>query len=141
MSEQVSPGVRWFVRIFLAAFVTCAIFGIELWPLTGFRLFSHLRHEHVAAWQAETVDADGVAAPLELTELPRAYQGLGPVMDGFSSRSDGDRDDMCRAWLEEARRIRPGVREVRIFRVEWDALPRRGPRPARITRRLAVACG
>ena len=41
--ERPPRGIRVFVWIFLAAFMICGAAGIEAWPLTGFRLFSHLR--------------------------------------------------------------------------------------------------
>jgi hypothetical protein len=47
----------WFVGLFLSAFVICAVGGIEAWPLTGWRLFSHLRYEHQTSWRAAGVDS------------------------------------------------------------------------------------
>jgi hypothetical protein len=43
--EHPSPPAwtRRFVAVFLAAFVVCGIFGLEAWPLTGWRLFADAR--------------------------------------------------------------------------------------------------
>jgi hypothetical protein len=125
--ETVSAASRWFVRAFLAAFFLCAILGLEAWPLTGFRLFSQLRHETRTMWVADTVSPGG-EAPLWFTQLPRAYQGFSLIIWRFGRLSPASKRAACAAWLFEARRVRQGVTAIRIFRVAWRALPRRGIR-------------
>ena len=136
------PGLtRWFVRIFLASFVACAVFGIELFPLTGFRLFSHLRHEQRATWIADTVGANGGETQLWFTDLPRAYQGFSLVMPRFEGLSPSAKAATCRAWLLEARHVRAQVVAIRFYRITWPLLPRAGDRPARhVSRALGYAC-
>jgi hypothetical protein len=139
--ESVSPLIRWFVRLFLAAFLACAIFGIELWPLTGFRLFSQLRREHRTMWVTDTVGSDGRESPLWYSTLPRAYQGFGLIMPGFWHLVPSTERATCLAWLNEARRLHPSVRALRIYRVEWRALPRAQERAAPpLPRTLMYAC-
>ena len=140
-AESVPAATRWFVRSFLAAFVVCAIFGIEqLWPLTGFRLFSRVRTESRAMWVADTVTADGREAPLWFTHLPRAYQGFGLIMGGFWRLSSRAKRATCAAWLSEARHVRPPATAIRIYRLAWRALPRHGQHPPPASRTLAYAC-
>ena len=43
--ERVQPWARPFVTTLLGAFVLCGLFGIEAWPLSGFRLFSAPRSD------------------------------------------------------------------------------------------------
>src|SRR5206468_2883631 len=43
--DAVPRWAKWFVSLFLTAFVVCGVVGIEAWPLTGWRLFSHVRTE------------------------------------------------------------------------------------------------
>jgi hypothetical protein len=139
--EQPSRVIRWFVRLFLAAFVVGAVFGIEAFPLTGFRLFSHLRHEQRATWVADTVRPNGTESPLVFTDLPRAYQGFTLVMSRFAGLSASAKAATCRAWLLEARRVRRGVASIRFYHVRWNLLPRAGDRAAGGTgRTLTYAC-
>ena len=125
VAEPVPASRRWLVRGFLAAFLLCAVFGLEFWPLTGFRLFSQLRHESRTMWVADTVGPRGEAA-LSFAQLPRAYQGFSLIIWRFGRLSAASQRAACAAWLSEARRVRPGVMAIRIYRVPWRALPRTG---------------
>src|SRR5437016_2547754 len=100
--ESVPGPTRWVVRAFLAVFLVCAIFRLELWPFSGFRLFSQLRHETRNVWVAETVTANGRAAPLWFSDLPRAYQGFALIMPKFRRLPAGSRRAVCETWLSEA---------------------------------------
>jgi len=140
-TEHVPRAVRWFVRAFLVAFLVCGVVGIEAWPLTGFRLFSHLRHATETSSVAVTVGADGGETPLWFTDLPRAYQGFNPVMASFRALPARSQLATCRAWLAEARHVRTGVTALRIYSLRRPALPRRGDHPATPpTRTLIYAC-
>ena len=121
---------RWFVRAFLAAFFVCAIVGFEFWPLTGFRLFSQLRHETRTMWVADTVSPQGETT-LWFSQLPRAYQGFNLIIWQFGRLSAASQRAACAAWLTEARRVRQGVTAIRIYRVPWRALPRAANRSIR----------
>ena len=109
---SVPTGARWFVRVFLAAFFICAVFRIEAWPLTGFRLFSSLRTSTGTTWVADTVGADGTETRLWFSDLPRPYQGFHLVTLGFRRLPASQQRAMCTAWLDEARRLRPGVAKI-----------------------------
>ena len=139
--DEVPRRARWFVRAFLAVFLASSIFGIEWWPLTGFRLFSRARHETRVMWVADTVAPDGRETPLWPTDLPRAYQGFGLIMGGFWRLSPPSKAATCAAFLYEARRVRGSVTALRIYRLEWHALPRDGVRPEANARSLTYACG
>ena len=140
--EAVSAATRWFVRGFVALFVLCGVLGLELWPLTGFRLFSHVRLEHQTAWQATTVGPDGREHDFRFGTLPAAYRGFGLILHAYGELPAPTRRALCGAVLAEIRR-EPGsedVRSLRIYRASWDALPRAGDRPARVRRSLAYVC-
>jgi hypothetical protein len=138
--DSVSPWIRWAVRLFLAAFVICGVFGLENWPLTGFRLFSHLRGERASTWQADRVSPAGRAVPVPFPDLPRAYQGFGLVMQTYRSLPPATRHATCEAWLAEVRRALGPARSLRLYHVTWDLLPRRGDRPRNVTRTEVDAC-
>jgi hypothetical protein len=120
-------GVRVFVAVFLAAFLVCGLFGLELWPLTGWRLFSQLRTDHQVAWRATAVGEDG-EKQIRFAELPRAYRNFPLVMRTFSELPRAEQAAACRAWLEAARRERPGTRTLRLYRIDWYLSHRHGPR-------------
>jgi hypothetical protein len=140
--DSVPRTTRWLVRCFLVAFVACGLFGLEVWPLTGFTFFSRLRTDTRIIWVADTVGPSNHETPLWFTDLPRAYQGFGLIMRGFAKLSPTARAATCQSWLAEARRVRSPVNAIRIYRVTWRALPRVGegpaPPPSRV---LTYACG
>jgi hypothetical protein len=127
--------VRTFVAAFLAAFAACGLFGIEAWPLTGWRLFSQLRTDHQVSWRAVAVDGRGDEQPIRFEALPRGYRNFSLVMRTFASLSAREQAAACRAWLAGARRETTGAKAVRIYRVDWYLSYRRGsgdgPPPAR----------
>jgi hypothetical protein len=73
-------GAPWFARPFVVA-VPRRPFGVsavtvEAWPLTSWRLFSHLRHDEQSSWQAFAVDGRG-------REVRYLVAGLGSGFHGF----------------------------------------------------------
>lgn len=133
--ELPSRGVRVFVVAFLAAFAVCGAFGIEAWPLTGWRLFSQLRTDHQVSWRAIAVDGRSNEDPIRFEDLPRGYRNFPLVMRTFASLPAREQAAACRAWLVAARRQTTGVGTVRIYRVDWYLSYRHGsgdgPPPAR----------
>jgi len=128
-AASVPAATRWFVWIFLALFFVCAVARLEAWPLTGFRLFSTLRTGNETTWIADAVGPGGAQTRVWFSDLPRSYQGFYLVMYKFRRLPTREQHAMCRAWLEEVRRLRPNVSTLRIYRVQRTALPRRGDRP------------
>src|SRR6266511_1677784 len=74
-AEPVAPWARRFVWAFLAAFVIAGVFGIEAWPLTGWRLFADARTAKQVSWQGVTVDAAGRERPIPWDDLPVRFRG------------------------------------------------------------------
>lgn len=136
------PWARWFVAAFLAAFVLCGLFGIEAWPLSGFRLFSHLRTDTATSWHAVAVAPDGTEAGVRFGLLPPAYRGSSLLMAGFGSLPEDDRSTLCRTWLAAASDRFGPVIGVRLFRVDHKVIPRDHERPAEpASRTLVFSCG
>jgi hypothetical protein len=131
---------RWLVRSFVALFIVCGVVGLELWPLSGFRLFSHLRHEHQTAWTARAVDQAGRERAVRFASFPAAFRGFGLIMQRFQELAPNERRRTCRTWLDQARRVQGPVQALRMYRLSWDALPRDGDRPASVIRTLTYAC-
>ena len=139
-ADPVGRGVVWFVRIFLAVTLACAVLGLEAWPFTGFRLFSSLRTESQTVWQADAVGALGRETLVDFNSLPRAYQGFPLLMPGMSSLSSQEQTATCEAFLQELRSRDPSVSALRIYKQSWQELPRSGSRPAQTSRTLVYGC-
>jgi hypothetical protein len=139
--DTVPRRLRWFVRAFLAALIVCGVAGVEAWPLTGFRLFSHLRHERTVGWERTAVDAQGLERAINFAGLPDGYRSFVLVVTSFPSKPKDERDAMCRAWVDGLRRLDPGAVAMRIYELDQSVLPRRDGRPASKPRRtLLVTC-
>jgi hypothetical protein len=139
--EELPPRrVRTFVAVFLGAFVLCGLLGLELWPLTGWRLFSQLRTDHQVTWQAAAVGAEG-ETQIRFAELPRAYRNFPLVMRTYSALPRAAQVEACRLWLEAARGSIPAATELRIYRVDWYLSYRHGSRDGPPPRRtLLMTC-
>ena len=139
--ETVPTWTRWFVRAFLTAFVVCGVAGVELWPLTGWRLFSHLRHDVAVSWQAFAVGPDGSEARVAFRDLPGGYRAFGLLASKFEALPPDRRDATCRAWVEGLRSLDARTRSMRVYMVEQPLTPRAGRRPGLgPTRELAFEC-
>jgi hypothetical protein len=134
---------RPFVLAFLVVMAAAAILVWEPWPITSFRLFSHLRQDQQHGWAAASVDADGVEKPLQLAELSSGFRGFGFRMAEFESSSWDRRDEICRTWVAPLADAGGGQQqEIRIYRTEWR-LSRRvdgGERAAPPRQTLAFVC-
>ena len=114
------------------------LFGLELWPLTGWRLFSQLRTDHQVAWRATAVGEDGEKQIL--AELPRAYRNFPLVMRTFSELPPAEQAAVPRVARGRAARA-AGTHTVRLYRIDWYLSHRHGPRdgpPPRFTLLLAA---
>lgn len=133
----VSPRLRRAVHLFLLVFAITGLAHIELWPFTGFRLFSELRGSERAAWSIAAVDADGAERTIELHDLPVAYRNTSKLLEGFGHRSVASRDAVCDAWAEPRREAGEEVVGVRVYALTISVRPG-GPPTRRI---LAYECG
>lgn len=137
------PAPRWarrFALAFLALFVISSVAGVEAWPLTGWRLFSHLRTDHQRAWEAVFVDGAGRESPVPFADLPFAYRGYHHVLRGFPSLRRGEQWAVCEAWADALRRRGSEVSAVRVYRIEWDLSQRTGRRAAPPVRTRRFEC-
>jgi hypothetical protein len=130
LEEAVPRRTRWFVWAFLVAFVVCGLAGIEAWPLTGFRLFSHLRHEQATTWERTMIGSDGRERPITFARLSDGYRSFVLVVRSFPSKTKTERDGMCRDWVTGLRGLDQTVTGMRVYRLDQSLLPREGDRPA-----------
>ena len=142
MSEAPAPRLaRPFVAVFLVAIVVCAIATIEAWPLTSWRLFSHLRSDGQSAWTATAVDAVGREHDYPLGHLGEGYRGFVFLMSGFAERSPAEQLELCDTWREGADDLLGfEAREVRLYLSEWTLSDRVGDRAVAGDPRLRYVC-
>jgi hypothetical protein len=119
------------VALLIAAMVASAVFVLEPWPLTSFRLFSHLRVDEQTAWEATVVESNG-----EELGYPLGF-AIGEFVDADGER----RDELCRTWLAAAPELvaREAV-EVRLYQRRWLLSERSGDRALPGSREHAFTC-
>jgi len=125
------------VHVFLLVFAVTGVAHLELFPFTGFRLFSELRTDERESWQLRAVAPDGDETPIRLSELPLAYRNTTRLLLGFDDLSRADQDAVCDAWAQPRRGSGAAVVGVRVYAVVESVRPD-GPPPQR---RLAYECG
>ncbi|GAC1423992.1 MAG: hypothetical protein NVSMB57_16370 [Actinomycetota bacterium] len=122
--------IRIFVWTFLALFFVCGFARIEAWPLTGWRLFSHIRRPIQSSWNVVTVDEHGNEYSLPGEKLGQSFRGTTHVLDEFAALPKSKQIAACDAWAEAARRFGAHVVSVRIYRIVSDVSMRDGDRGA-----------
>jgi hypothetical protein len=138
--DRVPRFARPFVALLIAAMVASAVFLWEPWPLTSFRLFSHVRTDEQSSWQATVVEPNG-------NEL--AYP-LGFAMADFVRGNAERRNELCRTWVSAAPQVvDQRVVAVRLYERRWllsrrsddHALPGATRQRFTCTRRRATGAG
>jgi hypothetical protein len=138
-TDRPQPWARPFVAVLMAAFLTCGIFGIEAWPLSGFRLFSAPRSSVSTGWRLVAVTPDGAEEPVNVSRLGAAYRGFGFVARGFEDLPPAERSAVCRVWLRAALSIGIEAATLRLVKVEQPLAPRDAEGPLTRPRRTVVS--
>lgn len=100
---MIGSRTRAFVGLLLVGVVACGLTGVEAWPLTGWKLFSEVRHETQVGWSARRIDDAGREEPIDFAVLGRGYTGSLQVMGRFPEMTVSGRDEVCRTWLRALR--------------------------------------
>jgi len=134
-------GARWFVASFLTLFVVCGYFGIEAWPLTGWRLFSQLRTDRQVSWMATALDQSGNETPVPFSRLGYAYRGFPQVLQKFGRLAESKQLSICRAWAKvTSEQSSHHFSTIRIYMTEWRLSKRVGMRAAPPDKTLRYEC-
>jgi hypothetical protein len=131
--------VRGFAWAFLAVLLATASLGIEAWPFTAFRLFSHVRSGTVAGWEVVAVES-GAEVPVDLASLGRGFRGGDWVLARFGSMTARERADVCAAWEEALADAGRVVSDVRIYRTARSVRTDFDRPPPPVTRTLRYSC-
>lgn len=97
---MISPRQRAFVRVLLAFLIIPGVVGFELWPASGWRLFSLSRDESQTVWVLEARPPGGDLRRVSLEELPVAYRLADWVLADLPASSESRREEVCVALLE-----------------------------------------
>jgi hypothetical protein len=100
----------------VVALVVPGLVGFDVWPLTGWRLFSVARGPEQIRFVIEAVAADGTAAEMDPDDLPLGYHNAEWPMSELPSAGSARRDEVCEALLDATVDARPGTVSVRLLR-------------------------
>lgn len=115
-ADRAPRGARVLVAALLVLLLVPGVVGFDLWPLTGWRLFSLSRDADQTRWVLEAVDATGDRRVVSLEELPLRYRHAEWPMAELPGASAERRDAVCRALLDPVREARPGTVELSLSR-------------------------
>jgi hypothetical protein len=125
----------------LVVMVASAAFAWEPWPFTSFRLFSHLRYDEQATWEARAVGPGDEEAAVGFSGAPRGLRGFQFAMAEFVVASAERQDELCLTWTEEAAALLDArVRRLHLYRREWRLSERVGDRAREGSARLVYTC-
>jgi hypothetical protein len=114
--DVVPRSARRLVAVILALLIVPGVIGLELWPLTGWKLFSLARDDAQTRWVLDAVDGEGGTRTVSLEELPLGYRHAEWPMAELPGASTVRRDDVCQALLGAVVDVVPGTVELRIGR-------------------------
>jgi hypothetical protein len=136
-TTPVSSRTRHLLHAFLLVFAITGIAHVELFPFSGFRLFSELRGDQRKGWQLQAVESDGGEVTIRLGELPLGYRQTVRLIPEMDDMTQSERDEICNAWAGPLRDRGMNVVGVRIYRTVMSVRPDGGP----VERTLTYECG
>ena len=124
ISAQPEPGVeqlpRWLRPVlyaFLAVFLVCGLASVEMWPFTGFRLYSQVRGEARHSHSIVAIFDDGTEEPMRFIEYPLGWHNTNLIVKEFGGMSQAEREEVCRGWVVPLEEDGRDVVEIRIDEV------------------------
>lgn len=115
--------------------------GIDLWPLTAWKLFSLARTDRQTTWEVEAVDAGGRTTPVSLDGLPLGYQLAGWHLAQLPGADYTRRDAVCRTLLAAVAAEHPGVTDLYLARYDRQLVPNGGEWAVYSVRQILHSCG
>ncbi|MFP5328141.1 MAG: hypothetical protein ACLGHT_11750 [Acidimicrobiia bacterium] len=100
---MIPPRQRAFVWVLLALLCIPGVVGFELWPASGWRLFSLSRDDSQTVWVLEARLPGGDLRRVSLEELPVAYRLADWVFADLPTSPTGRREEVCASMFEAVR--------------------------------------
>lgn len=116
VADTVSKRVRYFITVLIGLIVVFAVIDVEVWPMTGWRLFSTIRDETQTHWVIEAVDESGERRIVSFEELPLAYRNGAWIVDGLPGTSESHSEAVCQAFLDAVLDVEPTTTELNMAR-------------------------
>ena len=114
--DAVPRSARGLVGALFVLLLVPGLVGFDLWPLTGWRLFSLARDDTQTLWVLEAVDGDGSSRLVDVEELPLRYRHAEWPMADLPGASPARRQAVCEALLGAVVNVEPATAELRIAR-------------------------
>ncbi len=114
--DEAPRSARVFVAILFVLLLVPGVIGFDLWPLTGWRLFSLSRDSEQTRWVLQAVDGAGERDVVSLEELPLRYRHAEWPMAELPGASEARRDDVCDALLGAVVDARPATVALELAR-------------------------
>lgn len=114
--DEAPRAARVFVAVLFVLLLVPGVIGFDLWPLTGWRLFSLSRDDDQTRWVLESVDGDGERRVVSLEELPLRYRHAEWPMAELPRASEERRDAVCHALLDPVLDAAPATVELALAR-------------------------
>ena len=111
-----TPTQKRFAVALLVLLCIPGLAGFELWPLTGWKLFSANRDATQTRWVLEAIDGDGTTSVVDPDELPYGFRNAEWPMSRLPGASEATRAEVCEALLTATVDARPGTVAVRVVR-------------------------
>lgn len=124
--DGVPRSARILVAILFVLLLVPGVIGFDVWPLTGWRLFSLSRDADQSFWVLEAVDGDGERQVVSLEELPLRYRHAAWPMAELRGASAARRDAVCLALLDPVVDVHPSTVELVIARDHAELVERDG---------------
>jgi hypothetical protein len=115
-ADRAPRSARVLVALLFVLLLVPGLIGFELWPLTGWRLFSVSRDADQTRWVLDAVDLDGDHRIVSLEDLPLRYRHAEWPMADLPGASDARRDAVCDALFPAVARVVPDLAELVIAR-------------------------
>ena len=110
---------RAWVALLLALLVVPGIVGFDIWPLTGWRLFSLARDSTQNEWALDAETPTG-ATRVDLEELPLAFRNAAWPLDDALHASTARRRAICEALLDGVRDAIPDATGLAVVRLRRE---------------------
>jgi hypothetical protein len=121
---------RGFAYGLISLVLLAGLASVEVWPLSGFKLFSATRGPTSVSWELRPVIDQREGERLSFADEGAGFGYSVLALDDFDEMSAAERDEICAAWVRPLREDGVAVDELRVYRVTKDIRPDRAEAPS-----------
>lgn len=115
-ADHAPRSARVLVAVLMVLLLVPGVVGFDVWPMTGWRLFSLSRDADQTRWVLEARDGGGDRRVVALEELPLRFRHAEWPMADLPGASPARRDAVCRALLDPVVGAHPATVELSLSR-------------------------